>query len=200
MSGSKKEKEQTDNKPVDDHDQKYQVYLDERKSLNDARKETSHLFDKSILTLAAGALALSLTFIKDISPAPKPETLWLLLISWGLFIASILSTLISFFASQRACSIQIEILENDYFPENGQMSADKKDNPYNKYTQWLNTISITSFTCGVLFLILFSSANFPDGKEKSMAKGKAVTDPSKVGGGYVPPSQPVKRPPIKKGK
>lgn len=40
------------------NDLKYKVYLEERKSLIDAEREGSRLFDKAILTLAAGAFGL----------------------------------------------------------------------------------------------------------------------------------------------
>jgi len=43
---------------------KYKTYLDERKLLVNAKLEESKLLDKSILTLAASALGLSLTFIR----------------------------------------------------------------------------------------------------------------------------------------
>jgi hypothetical protein len=152
---------QTDSKSLNIPDQKYQVYLDERKSLNDAIKETSHQFDKAILTLAAGALALSLTFIKDIAPNPKTNTLILLFFAWGAFIISILSTLISFFTSQKACQRQIAILEREFLEEHAQEQLSKMENPYTIYTIRLNIVSITFFIFGVLLLIIFSSLNFP---------------------------------------
>jgi len=51
-------------------DENYQVYLDERKMLIYAERETAQQFDKAVLTLAAGALALSITFIKHIGLPP----------------------------------------------------------------------------------------------------------------------------------
>jgi len=52
----------------------YQTYLEERKILIDSERETAQQFDKAILTLAAGALALSITFINQIAPEPKPNS------------------------------------------------------------------------------------------------------------------------------
>jgi hypothetical protein len=59
-------------------------------------------FDKAILTLSAGALGLSLSFIKDIVPLRQAVSLPLLYWSWYLFGCSVLLTLISFIASQKA--------------------------------------------------------------------------------------------------
>ena len=101
-------------------DRKYKVYLEERKSLIDAKREASRLFDRAILTLAAGAFGLSLTFIRQISPTIQSGTLFLLICAWAGFCISLLSTLISFLTGQSACSRQIKILETVYFPEDSR--------------------------------------------------------------------------------
>jgi hypothetical protein len=60
-------------------DFKYEVYLEERKSLVDAEREGSRSFDKAILTLAAGAFGLSLTFIRQIVPNIESGTMFMLI-------------------------------------------------------------------------------------------------------------------------
>jgi len=204
ISAYKQQKEQTDNESLNARKQKYQIYLDERKSLNDAIKETAHQFDKAILTLAAGALALSLTFIKDIAPTPKIGTFYLLFFAWATFIISILATLISFFTSQKACQRQIKIVEIEFLEERSEENDnDKMDNPFNRYTRILNMVSIAFFILGVILLIIFSSLNFPKQKEGTMSDNKAITEPLKPGGGYETPSlpaQPPQLPPVKKDK
>ena len=67
---------------------KYQQYLDERKLLIDAEAEGARSFDKAIMTLSAGALGLSLTFIKEIVCHPHGSTLWLLIGAWVGFCLS----------------------------------------------------------------------------------------------------------------
>ncbi len=61
------------------NDLRYEVYLDERKLLVDAKREGAQSFDKAILTLAAGAFGLSLTFIKEVAPDAKSETVVILI-------------------------------------------------------------------------------------------------------------------------
>lgn len=179
----------------------YQVYLDERKSLSDAIKETSQQFDKAILTLAAGALALSLTYTRDIVQTLKPWTLGMLYSSWIAFTSSILSTLISFFASQKTCYRQIEIMQEEFIEE--KPTETDKENPYKKWTVRLNIISISLFVLGVIFLIIFSSVNLSTRMEEAMSAKKAIIKPILPDAGYVPPSQPIKQapqtPPVKKG-
>jgi FtsH-binding integral membrane protein len=186
-------------KSSDGYNQRYRIYLDERKSLNDAIKETQRQFDKAILTLAAGALALSLTFITNVVTFPKAETLCLLSSSWIAFVISIISTLISFFSSQKACTKQIEIMENEFLEERQETNDKKRQkNPYNLYTTLLNITSITFFILGVILLMCFTSINLKVKKEEAMSVKETVIKPSKPDGGYVPPSKPIKPKPIKK--
>lgn len=135
---------------------RYKAYLDERKSLTNATLEESKLFDTYILTLASGALGLSLTFINKITPNPKD--LFMLIIAWSSFCISMCLTLFSFLVSQDACLKQIEINEEDL----EDSKKDTKNTHENKLTIWvrrLNIISIISFIIGVIFLISFTIYN-----------------------------------------
>ncbi len=149
-----------ENQKKSEYDIHYQVYLSETESLVDAEKASAQQFDKAILTLAAGALAISLTFINQIAPNPKSWTLYILFSAWLTFCFSILSTLISLLTSQLACSRQREILENEFFETKQQQDA--QNNPA-KSTQILNWISIVSFIIGVLLLAIFSISNLSNG-------------------------------------
>jgi preprotein translocase subunit SecE len=136
--------------------EQYQVYLEERKQLIAAERDTAQQFDKAILLLAAGALALSITFINQIAPNPKPVSIYFLIVAWVLFCTSLLSTLISFLTSQVACRKQRDILDDKI--------ADKSNNKDNRATSWtnrLNYFSITFFILGVVSLIIFSALNLP---------------------------------------
>src|ERR1044071_5676495 len=79
-----------------DDDTRYQVYLDENRSLVSGEETSADHLDKNILTLAAGAIAISLVFLEKIAPNPQPSTLVFLCLAWVSLIGSLLSTLISF--------------------------------------------------------------------------------------------------------
>ncbi|MFQ5796168.1 MAG: hypothetical protein ACE5JP_14120 [Candidatus Bipolaricaulia bacterium] len=132
------------------------TYLDERKLLIDAEREALRSFDKAILTLSAGALGLSITFIRQLAPEPQVETLRLLAIAWIAFGLSLLSTLFSFLTSQSALRRQREILDQDY--ENEKPNQNYK-NWQAKITNILNLASILSFIVGLIFLAWFSIEN-----------------------------------------
>ncbi len=146
MDSDKKEKTQ------------YEVYLEERKALVQAEKEGSQQFDKAILTLAAGALAISITFINQITPHPKPETICILAWGWIAFGMSLIFTLVSFFTSQKACRRQRTILQYDFFDKKESELNEQKNN-WAIGTKIFNFLSILAFVIGVIFLGSFSISN-----------------------------------------
>ena len=133
----------------------YQVYLEERKSLIDMQREGARFFDKAILTLTAGVFGLSITFIQNIAPTIRPESLFALKFAWGSFGTTLLATLVSFVTSQSACSRAIDILEEEYIKSNNGTQK----NCYAGITRFLNILSLVAFTIGICFLAYFSFLN-----------------------------------------
>lgn len=139
-------------------DLEYDVFIMERKFLWEAIYKTSHLLDRSILALSAGAFGLSLAFLRQIAPTPKSGTLIFLKSSWSCFGASIIFTLISFYTSQSACKKQIEILEKKTLHK--QIRQDK--NWMRILTKILNFFSIIAFIGGGFLLAYFAIINLYD--------------------------------------
>lgn len=133
------------------------VYLAERGKLIDIEQEGYNQHDKAILTLTAGALALSIAFLRVIS-ASSPVSPYLLLTSWIFLGIAIIATLTSFFTSQRACRHQRKLLDQEY--ETGKIPA--QVNSWTDATLWLNTISCISFVFGAGFLVCFTWLNIPE--------------------------------------
>lgn len=135
-------------------EKKYDVYLAERSALIDAEREGARLFDKAILTLAGGSFGLSLALIKQIVPQMKSGSAVWLILGWGGFCLSLLSTLISFLTSQVACRRQRDILENTYI-----RNGNEETNRPGKTTSLLNVFSISFFILGIVFLAVFIITN-----------------------------------------
>lgn len=139
---------------TDKNQDSYQRYLEERKLLVSAERESAQQFDKSILTLSAGALALSITFIDKLVPHPKESSIFFLVGAWGLFCLSLLITLVSFLTSQAACRAQRDILDDDISGE----EIIKVNKPA-LWTNRLNYFSIGSFVLGITTLVIFCASN-----------------------------------------
>lgn len=194
-------------RPTASDELKYKTYLEERKSLTDAKLAGSLLLDKAILALAGGAFGLSLTFIRPILPDIRPGTLAMLMYAWIGFGVSLLSTLISVLTSQSACARQVEILEAELLDDNhGDKKCDLINRPAN-WTGWLNKLSIGTFIIGAALLAIFVSVNLFPKKEGTMSEEKKVNvnvqegfvrpqqakTPEEIKKGFVPPKPPAKK-------
>lgn len=174
-----------------DNGEKRKTYLEERKLLVDAERESARSFDKAMLTLSSGALALSITFIRQIAPAPRSETY--LYFAWSGFILALLCTLVSFLSSQSALRKQRDILDRNY---RDQPTAFEQKNVMSAVTNFLNWFSILSFIAGVLLLTAFAIKNLSiqevimSDKNSSAAQQSSEVEKK----GFVPPKPPVEQP------
>lgn len=133
-----------------------EVYLQERRDLIQAEAEQSRSFDKAILTLTAGALALSLTFAKDVVPTMSASTTWILQLSWGIFVLSLLLTLTSFQISASAIRRQREILDSE---QASNRPVGQQINCPARWTGCLNWGSLIAFMVGAVMMTLFVALN-----------------------------------------
>lgn len=145
--------------PPDEYPMSEDTYFRERTTLIEMEQKSADQHDKAILTLTAGALGLSLTFIDKIGPDPATDTLWLVGAAWLSFIVSIVVILASFLTSQSACRRQRELLDSEYSNGHPQEEA----NRFADTTHYLNMAAYVCFVVGVAFLAAFSWINF--GKE-----------------------------------
>ena len=141
----------------DEHLLERETYLQERRSLFEGESEQSRLFDRAVLTLAAGALGLSITFIHDIVPKYDENTVIWLIYSWFGFISSMILTLVSFQTSQQAIRVQRDILDTKYNPQ--AVESRTSDNPCSRYTNRLNWASLFTFGLGTIFFAIFVIVN-----------------------------------------
>lgn len=124
--------------------------LDHRRHLLEALHAASQDFDRAIMTLSAGALGVSIAFVRDI--AVNPSALCLLRSSWILFTLSLLLILISFITSQEALRFEIEKL--------GQTATEARPGGgFGVATLWLNITSGLSLVAGVVCLVWFALVN-----------------------------------------
>ncbi len=125
--------------------------VSERERLVNAHHQASRDFDRTVMTLAAGALGLSIAFMKDIA-APNPKAVPALALAWCLFAISLLLILVSFLTSQAALLRQMGSID-----ETQQLST--SGGSYGQATLWLNLGGAGTLVVGVLFLVLFAIKN-----------------------------------------
>jgi len=118
----------------------------ERKRLTDLHEKATDAFDRAIMTLSGGALAISIAFIHDVAHHPRHKVY--LGLAWICFAASLLLILLSFLTSERAVVRMV-----------AQVDAEATEVPRGKITDWLNWGSAATFILGVVFLVLFAWKN-----------------------------------------
>lgn len=113
-----------------------------------AHHTASQDYDKAVMTLAGGALGISLAFIRDI--APDPIHGWILAVAWCLLALSLLLIFVSLLSSQQAILTSIEKLDARETLTRGIAGA---------MTVWLNGLAGGAFVLGVGFLVSFAAVN-----------------------------------------
>jgi hypothetical protein len=164
-------------------------YLEERKLLIEAARESSRTFDQAVLAFGSAVFAASIAFLKDVAPKPQAFTLKWLGLSWGSFSLGLLAILFSFLFSHRACMFEIN--------ENGKQledaSHDRKDNRWSLITDRCNFFCIGLLFLGLAFWSIFAIENLKYG-ESTVKDTNSPHSPQQVERGYVPQSPPAKAP------
>jgi len=114
-------------------------------------------YDKAILTLTSGSLALSLFGMNFIIPLATASYIVLLVSAWGLFALSILCLLCSYRVSNRALEAQLDIAR-DYYKKCIEDAFDRK-NIFIKINNHLNIITGLTFSIALCLLVTFIIVN-----------------------------------------
>ncbi|MBI3474747.1 MAG: hypothetical protein HY010_03370 [Acidobacteria bacterium] len=149
-----------------------------RKKIWEDSVSGSENFDKYLITFSTGALALSLSFIKDVVPLRDAIWISLLIVSWAAFILAALVTLVSFRFSLSALERMVPVL-NDYYLNAKPAAYDKHmDDLRTKAVDWCAWAGLFFFVLGLICTMIFVSgnvlrANAMEDKE-NLQKGNSV--------------------------
>jgi len=174
--------------------QRERLHTSARTELLDRQFSNSEAYDKAILTLSSGFLALSLSFIKEIFPAGSITWTGLLYASWASLALAIISTVISFRLSNAAIEGQLGQAHR-YYKEKDESALTKSI--LSRSVDWLNNVSGGLFIFGVLLTVAFVILNFSEGKSMSNKSGSGPTRIEK--GQSVPTMQRVVVEPVNRG-
>jgi hypothetical protein len=154
--------EQKASRQDDANETLYTAFADERMLLIDAEREGSRSFDKTLVTLAAGSLGFSLTYIQLLRPsAPVTGSVPLLVASWISLGLALMLIMISFLTSQAACRKQIAICEKLLLADRVDASAAPRRNAPAIITAVLNWSALCALATGLATLATFAVVNVP---------------------------------------
>lgn len=118
-----------------------------------ADQKASEAYDKAVMTLAGGALGLSLTFIREIAKTPRPQSLWRLETSWLCLTLSLGFILLSMLWSQWALRKAMRQVDESSLP------GARAGGAFAISTAVLNVLSGSALLVGIGFLAWFSISN-----------------------------------------
>lgn len=137
-------------------------------------------FNKNVIYLAAGALGLSMAFIKDIAPPGKSDYLAFLVIGWLLLTFTLLLNLISFWLVSK-WGYHIGIRLTEFHELKTETEEEKKIHRemlegirtivdgQNKASRNINLASILTLILGLAFLLSFIVPNLSHEEPKTTA-------------------------------
>lgn len=122
----------------------------ERDRLIGSHKDASDAFDRALMTLSAGALGLSIAFVKDI--APHPHSIWAIKTSWVAMALALVLVMLSFAASVQVHRRLIDCLD-------GSRQLEGEPRWVRAGVTWLNWSASVAFLVGAGFLVYFAFIN-----------------------------------------
>jgi hypothetical protein len=159
---------------TDEHDlraEKQKLLAETRADLLKRQLSNAENYDKAIVSLATAFLGFSFVFLKDLVPATRAVWLSLLYISWSLLTFAVLSTIVSFWVSQKAINVQLKRAE-DYYLHDIETALSR--GIVLRLTDWVNVLSGVLFVLGVACTTTFVILNFQEvstvSKDKSNVK------------------------------
>jgi predicted membrane channel-forming protein YqfA (hemolysin III family) len=124
-----------------------------RKSLVEAERRSQEAYDKAVLSLSGGGLAISFAFLKDYLAGQQPAMASLLFVAWVCWGFSASAILASFFASSLALRKAIsQVDENSIYTFRAGGAA-------STVTAILNVAAGILFLLGVIAAAIFASLN-----------------------------------------
>jgi hypothetical protein len=159
-----------------------------RKKVWEDSTSQSESFDRYLLTLSGGALALSITFLKEVVPLQNAVCIPLLIVSWVWFILCILITLISFRISIQALEKMVPFLNEFYLEGNAEAFNKHLESLWTKAVDWCAYAGIIFFVLGLLFTMMFVGANLLGGKTVSQENVTKVSSSGDMNKGAKPPA------------
>ena len=136
----------------------YELYVKDEEELSKRELSNVENLDKAILSLSSAGLGLSLVFIRNVVELTEASHLWLLHLSWGMFILAIISTLSSYLFGQSALNKQRDFNEKYYFLE-GDEDAGQQMPLASKITYWLSYVSVFAYIAAVICTAFFIRYN-----------------------------------------
>lgn len=177
---------------------------DYRQLLEQCESQAAADFDKTAVTLAGGALGISLAFLKDIAPNPPTWSVYYLLVpAWFFPVLALLCIFLSLMTSMESMRYELSCL-------NGRQRVSEHEPAGGRWrtlTYLFNYLALSSCILGIAFFATFATINMgssqvmptkqPEQKPASAVesiRGRITPDPPPSGpttAGRITPDRPT---------
>jgi hypothetical protein len=160
---------ETDGQSNLDNEKWKQFCEEERNEAYTAIKENQQEYDKQVLTLSAGFIALVISFIDKIVPLREASYLPLLYCSLSIMCLCMLGVIASY-----QISIQIHFKVADYWSTRKSDKARQVEFPMAgaNVVRWLNVFNGLAFASGIILSVIFVTTNVHLQREESQSMTK----------------------------
>jgi hypothetical protein len=118
-------------------------------------------FDDVVFRLAAGGIALSLTFLSLMKTPGRRATI-LVFIAWGSWAVALMAILWSIITAQAGLRSQIARWDSgDYYAAGVQDVDHHATGVVGRLTPWLNHVAAIACALGLVFFVVFAFLNSP---------------------------------------
>jgi len=124
--------------------------------LNDVLIEVTGRFTQWSITLAGGALALSMTYVEKLQPETSAGR-WILVCAWVALLLSLVVSLVCLLLGIKSTELAIDVHDADIGNWLSDVESDSVSDP-NKFSCWIRGLSVTSvftFATGIVFIAIF---------------------------------------------
>jgi hypothetical protein len=135
--------------------------------LTERHKLSGQEFDKQLVAIAGGGLALTITLTKDLLTKDDGGLVWLLYLSWGCFVVCLTVNLFSHRAASNHYNLMIDRLSHireatsKYQEAQAEYISEltRKIDALTPRINWVNTAALISCIAGVGLFIIFITTN-----------------------------------------
>lgn len=134
-----------------------EYYLDRREVLSKIRSSSTESYDKTILQLSTGALAITVAFLEKIGKPYSDITNLLISASWIGYLLVIILNLLSFYFARKNMDFKIKDLDDRYKNyESDTGWPPEQFSCYRKVTEFCNTATLWLFFVSTALLVVYA--------------------------------------------
>ncbi|MEE8057593.1 MAG: hypothetical protein V3T17_07130 [Pseudomonadales bacterium] len=160
--------------------------LEYRNLLISTQCQLNDSYDKLVVTLSGGALALSITFLKDIINVDDAKHIWMLITSWSLFILSLASIFGEILFGIEAYKKAVTQLDED------TIRSEKVGGLFSSLTKWFSRVAAISLVLGLLTISIFLFINVGEENAKGNTTSSSNSTTTSTNPGTVAPKAATK--------